>query len=118
MLHDQRPTRYLILKLTIRHAGNMREDHLRAGVRIGIARADKAAHQDIRASFSALDQLLAVATQRATMQDANHLLYLVRAYGADGTFDETFPRRLQLVRPEEVERGNQLLRSSVERSTG
>lgn len=42
-------------------------------------RADKAAHQDIRASFSALEQLLAVATQRATMQDANHLLYLVRA---------------------------------------
>ena len=30
-------------------------------------RADKAAHQDIRASFSALDQLLAVATQRAAL---------------------------------------------------
>jgi homoserine O-acetyltransferase/O-succinyltransferase len=42
-------------------------------------RLDQAAHQDIRASFSALDQLLAVATQRAAMQDANHLLYLVRA---------------------------------------
>ena len=42
-------------------------------------RADQAAHQDIRASFSALDQLLAVATQRAALQDANHLLYLVRA---------------------------------------
>jgi homoserine O-acetyltransferase len=41
--------------------------------------ADKAAHQDIRASFTALDQLLAVATQRAALQDANHLLYLVRA---------------------------------------
>ena len=40
---------------------------------------DKAAHQDIRASFTALDQLLAVATQRAALQDANHLLYLVRA---------------------------------------
>lgn len=42
-------------------------------------RADKAAHQDIRASFSALDQLLTLATQRAALQDANHLLYLVRA---------------------------------------
>ncbi|WP_348729074.1 homoserine O-acetyltransferase [Rheinheimera texasensis] len=42
-------------------------------------RLDKAAHQDIRASFTALDQLLAVATQRAALQDANHLLYLVRA---------------------------------------
>lgn len=40
---------------------------------------DQAAHQDIRASFTALDQLLAVATQRAALQDANHLLYLVRA---------------------------------------
>lgn len=42
-------------------------------------RADAAAHQDIRASFTALDQLLTVATQRAALQDANHLLYLVRA---------------------------------------
>lgn len=42
-------------------------------------RLDKAAHQDIRASFTALDQLLAVAAQRAALQDANHLLYLVRA---------------------------------------
>lgn len=41
--------------------------------------ADQAAHQDIRASFGALDQLLAVAAARARLQDANHLLYLVRA---------------------------------------
>lgn len=51
-------------------------------------------------------------------QAGDELLYLVRAYGADGSYDETFPRRLQLVRPEEVERGNQVLRNSVERSTG
>lgn len=48
----------------------------------------------------------------------DELLYLVRAYGADGSFDETFPRRLQLVTPEEVERGNQALRQSVERRNG
>ena len=48
----------------------------------------------------------------------DELLYLVRAYGADGSFDETFPRRMQLVTPEEVERGNQALRQSVERRTG
>jgi hypothetical protein len=42
----------------------------------------------------------------------------VRAYGADGSYDETYPRRLQLVTPEEVERGNQALRRSVERSSG
>jgi hypothetical protein len=48
----------------------------------------------------------------------DELLYLVRAYGADGSFDETFPRRLQLVTPDEVERGNQALRQSVERRNG
>ena len=48
----------------------------------------------------------------------DELLYLVRAYAADGSVDETYPRRMQLVAPEEVERGNQLLRQSVERSSG
>lgn len=48
----------------------------------------------------------------------DELLYLVRAYGADGSFDETFPRRMQLVTPEEAERGNQTLRQSVERREG
>ena len=48
----------------------------------------------------------------------DELLYLVRAYGADGSYDETYPRRLQLVTPEEVERGNQTLRQSVERRSG
>jgi hypothetical protein len=48
----------------------------------------------------------------------DELLYLVRAYGADGNYDETYPRRLQLVTPEEVERGNQTLRQSVERRSG
>ena len=48
----------------------------------------------------------------------DELVYLVRAYGADGSFDETWPRRMQLVRPEEAERGAQLLRQSVERSNG
>ena len=40
---------------------------------------DKAPHQDILASFSAWDQLMAHANLRAKMQDANHILYLVRA---------------------------------------
>lgn len=48
----------------------------------------------------------------------DELLYLVRAYGADGSYDETYPRRLQLVTPDEVERGNQTLRQSVERRNG
>ncbi len=48
----------------------------------------------------------------------DELLYLVRAYGADGSYDETYPRRMQLVTPDEVERGNQTLRQSVERRNG
>ena len=40
---------------------------------------DKAAHQDILAEPLAWQQLLAQAKLRATYQDANHLLYLVRA---------------------------------------
>ncbi|MAD75766.1 MAG: homoserine acetyltransferase [Rheinheimera sp.] len=40
---------------------------------------DKAPHQDILASFSAWDQLMAHANLRAKMQDANHILYLIRA---------------------------------------
>ncbi len=40
---------------------------------------DKAAAIEITASFSAWDQLMATARQRSSLQDANHLLYLVRA---------------------------------------
>lgn len=48
----------------------------------------------------------------------DELVYVVRAHGKDGSFDETYPRRLQLVKPEEAERGEQLLRNALERSTG
>lgn len=48
----------------------------------------------------------------------DELVYVVRAYDENGIFDETFPKRLQLVRPEDVERSNQLLRNSVERGLG
>ncbi|MCA0394869.1 MAG: hypothetical protein LCH70_12270 [Proteobacteria bacterium] len=48
----------------------------------------------------------------------DELLYIVRAHAADGSFDETFPRRMQLVKPEEAERGLQLLRNATERRYG
>lgn len=48
----------------------------------------------------------------------DELVYMVRIHGADGSVDETFPRRLQLVKPEEAERGRQLLRDSTERRYG
>ncbi len=51
-------------------------------------------------------------------RQGDELTYIVRAYGADGSFDETWPRRLQLVKPEEAERGAQMLRNSVERQHG
>jgi len=47
--------------------------------RFGSPAADTAPHTDILAPFSAWQQLLEQATQRARTQDANHILYLVRA---------------------------------------
>jgi len=48
----------------------------------------------------------------------DELVYLVRAYGQDGSFDETYPRRMQLVTPDEAERGSQALRNATERKLG
>jgi len=48
----------------------------------------------------------------------DELVYVLRAYGEGDSFDETHPRTLQLVSPEEAERGTNLLRDSVERSLG
>ncbi|RDZ27610.1 hypothetical protein DX914_15110 [Lysobacter silvisoli] len=52
------------------------------------------------------------------LRAGDELIYLVRAHGADGAYDETYPRRLQLVKPEEAERGARLLRDSVEKRAG
>ncbi|HJR73620.1 MAG TPA: hypothetical protein VJ806_08270 [Luteimonas sp.] len=57
--------------------------------------------------------------QNLALRAGDELQYIVRAYGRDGkSFDETYPRRLQLVRPEEAERGQQLLRSEIEDKFG
>lgn len=48
----------------------------------------------------------------------DELVYVLRAYDAEGRFDETQPRTLQLVRPEEAERGAQMLRDSAQRTLG
>jgi hypothetical protein len=48
----------------------------------------------------------------------DELIYIVRAYAEDGAYDETYPQRMQLVRPEEAERGTLLLRDSVEKQYG
>jgi len=46
------------------------------------------------------------------------LVYVLRAYAADGVWDETMPSRLQLVTPEEAERGNRALRDTTEKALG
>lgn len=48
----------------------------------------------------------------------DELQYVVRAHAADGSFDETWPRKLQLVTPDEAERGARVLREAVEKDLG
>ena len=48
------------------------------------------------------------------LHEGDELQYVLRAIAADGSVDETMPNRLQLVRPEEVQRAlNNLARSSI-----
>lgn len=56
--------------------------------------------------------------ERYRFRTGDQLLYVLRAYGADGAIDETWPQTLQLVLPEEAESGNQRLREATERSRG
>ncbi len=48
----------------------------------------------------------------------DELVYVLRATGANGQFDETSPRTLQLVSPEDAERGANALRNSTEKRLG
>jgi hypothetical protein len=48
----------------------------------------------------------------------DELVYVLRAYDGAGNYDETYPSKLQLVTPEEAERGSQLLRDSAQRYLG
>ncbi|WP_292041619.1 MULTISPECIES: hypothetical protein [unclassified Brevundimonas] len=52
------------------------------------------------------------------MRAGDELRYVLRAYGPDGARDETFAARLQLARPEDVERQLNALRTTYERATG
>lgn len=52
------------------------------------------------------------------LRAGDELVYVLRAHDDDGNFDETSPRKLQLVRPEEVERNRTQLRESTERALG
>ena len=48
----------------------------------------------------------------------DELLYVLRAFDAEGNVDETHAQRFQLVRPEDVERGRRRLRDAAERGHG
>ena len=52
------------------------------------------------------------------LQPGDELIYVTRAYGKDGAFDETVGKRVQLVRPEDYERGIQVLRDENQRTLG
>ncbi|WP_066272924.1 hypothetical protein [Hydrogenophaga palleronii] len=57
-------------------------------------------------------------TSRFPLRTGDELMYVLFAYGANGEVDETLPRSLKLVRPEDAERTSALLRDSVERGMG
>ncbi len=46
----------------------------------------------------------------------DELVYIVRAWSDDKTYDETFPQRMQLLRPEEVEASNLRLQGTLDRN--
>ena len=48
----------------------------------------------------------------------DELIYVVRVHDKNGTFDETYPRRMQLVSPDEVNRAGTQLRNATERRLG
>lgn len=52
------------------------------------------------------------------LRAGDELVFVLRAYDEQGNFDETAPRKMQLVRPEEAKRARTQLRDSVERSLG
>lgn len=55
----------------------------------------------------------------AGLRVGDELIYIVRVWGEDGkSFDETYARRIQLVTPEDAERGAQVLRDSIESKLG
>lgn len=47
------------------------------------------------------------------LRQGDNLVYIVRAYDANGNFDETNPQRIKLVRPEDIEKQRQATISSA-----
>jgi len=52
------------------------------------------------------------------LRTGDELIYVARAYGAGGAFDETRLQRIQLVTPADFDRGLQITRESVQKTLG
>ena len=52
-------------------------------------------------------------TGAPNLRSGDELVYIVRAWSDDATFDETFPQRMQLMRPEEFEAASTRLHASL-----
>ena len=63
-------------------------------------------------SFERAIESLTVAQRHAGVRAGDELVYVLRAFDAQGNFDETSPRKLQLVRPDEAEKIKSLIRES------
>lgn len=56
--------------------------------------------------------------EQVKLRTGDELLYVARAYGAGGAFDETQVQRIQLVTPADFDRGLQLTRENVQKTLG
>lgn len=56
--------------------------------------------------------------ENLNLRQGDELVYIVRAYDANGAFDETYPSRMQLVKPGIEERGLQLIQDNASKKTG
>ena len=54
----------------------------------------------------------------AELRQGDELIYIVRATGADGNVDETYPQRMQLLTAAEAERGATQIRNALETTSG
>ncbi|MFT3898214.1 MAG: hypothetical protein QM719_11065 [Thermomonas sp.] len=76
------------------------------------------AHMDLPVEATSQSEWDGALPADLRMRAGDELVYVLRAYDADGNFDETMPRKLQLVRPDEAERGRTQMREGVEQSLG
>ncbi len=68
------------------------------------------------ANSSELSVELNLPNDARPLREGDALLYVLRAYGADGSVDETYPQALQLVRPQDLRRTQEQQRLNADSS--